>query len=170
MRLRALEDTMAGRLTATALAALKKDMVDFHGELVLLLHWSLVNYAGVAKILKKHDKLLGGSTQSTLLGTVLLQPFRLTDTLSRLTKQAETHVKELSQRDAGAPPAPGRRSGDATMPGATEGPIIKRTRAALGMLQQLQSTAHTPSTLFPVPEGSTEAADNEPAAKRPHTK
>ena len=24
-------------------------MVDFHGELVLLLHWSLVNYAAVAK-------------------------------------------------------------------------------------------------------------------------
>lgn len=38
---------------------LPKQMVDFHGELVLMLHWSLVNYAAVAKILKKHDKMTG---------------------------------------------------------------------------------------------------------------
>jgi hypothetical protein len=27
------------------------------GEMVLLLHWSLLNYAAVVKILKKHGKL-----------------------------------------------------------------------------------------------------------------
>lgn len=48
-------------------------MVDFHGELVLLLHWSLVNYAAVAKILKKHDKLTGSRLRAPVLASVLHQ-------------------------------------------------------------------------------------------------
>lgn len=50
-----------------------KQMVDFHGELVLLLHWSLVNYAAVAKILKKHDKLTGSRLRAPVLASVLHQ-------------------------------------------------------------------------------------------------
>jgi hypothetical protein len=48
-------------------------MVDFHGELVLLLHWSLVNYAAVAKILKKHDKMTGSRLRAPLLASLLHQ-------------------------------------------------------------------------------------------------
>lgn len=54
----------------------RRQMVDFHGELVLLLHWSLVNYAAVAKILKKHDKLTGSRLRAPVLASVLHQVWR----------------------------------------------------------------------------------------------
>ncbi|KAL6322970.1 hypothetical protein AAG906_022873 [Vitis piasezkii] len=39
---------------------IRKDMVDFHGEMVLLENYSNINYTGLAKILKKYDKRTGG--------------------------------------------------------------------------------------------------------------
>lgn len=75
---------------------LRLAFVDLHGELVLLLHWSIVNYAGILKILKKHDKLLGGHTQKKLLGSILQQPFTSTESINRLVNTAETCVKQLS--------------------------------------------------------------------------
>ena len=36
-----------------------RDLADLHGEMVLLIHWSMLNYAAVCKILKKHDKRTG---------------------------------------------------------------------------------------------------------------
>jgi hypothetical protein len=44
---------------------LRAALVDVHGQLVLLLHWSLLNCAALLKILKKHDKLCGGGPAAT---------------------------------------------------------------------------------------------------------
>ena len=41
------------------------------GEMVLLLHWSLINHAAVLKILKKHDKRTGGLLKTALHAKVL---------------------------------------------------------------------------------------------------
>lgn len=76
--------------------ALRSAFVDFHGELVLLLHWSLVNYAGVVKILKKHDKLLGGHAQGVYLANVLHQPFTSTESISRLVRDTEAQVRSVA--------------------------------------------------------------------------
>ena len=45
-------------LSSPEMRKIRSQFIDLHGELVLLLHWSIVNYAGILKILKKHDKLL----------------------------------------------------------------------------------------------------------------
>ena len=65
IKLEALEERLAAAQRAAApgaaaprpaeLAALKASFVDFHGEAVLLLHWSLINYSGVVKV-----RCLGG--------------------------------------------------------------------------------------------------------------
>lgn len=79
-----------------AMESLRAEFVDFHGEMVLLLHWSLVNYAGIVKILKKHDKLMGGHAQKAFLQNVLQQPFTSTENISRLVREAEGQVQCLS--------------------------------------------------------------------------
>jgi SPX domain protein involved in polyphosphate accumulation len=79
-----------------AMESLRAEFIDFHGEMVLLLHWSLVNYAGIVKILKKHDKLLGGHAQRVFLQNVLQQPFTSTESISRLVRDAEEQVQNLS--------------------------------------------------------------------------
>lgn len=65
-----------------ALQGVKSRLVQFHGEMVLLLHWSLLNYAAVVKILKKHDKRTRVLLRAPYLANVLqqvrdakLQPF-----------------------------------------------------------------------------------------------
>jgi hypothetical protein len=80
-----------------ALQASKAALVQFHGELVLLLHWSLLNYAAVVKILKKHDKRTGVLLRAPYLANVLQQPFSSTTIMSRLAKRAEELVVHSSQ-------------------------------------------------------------------------
>ena len=84
--------------------ALHADLINFHGELILLFHYSTVNYAGILKILKKHDKLLsrersGDSAdrrRRDYLHTLLQQPFTSTESISRLVKAAEEEVRKVS--------------------------------------------------------------------------
>jgi hypothetical protein len=168
------------------LEKLRNEMVDFHGELVLLLHWSLVNYAAVAKILKKHDKLTGSRLRAPVLASVLHQPFLSTESISQLVKAAERHVQELTQlcggsdrpgstltseaRSAGATAsaaaATSSMSGageeavdpEAELAGSEHVAIFKRTRAALHMLNDMQQHASTPSTLLPPQAAASDAA------------
>jgi hypothetical protein len=98
------------------------------------------------------------------LANVLQQPFTSTEGISRLVRAAEAHVQRLSggARDAGGA---GRGDegqgggGGAAHEGPNEAALVKRTRAALGMLTRLRETAHTPSTLLPA------APDVAPAKK-----
>lgn len=72
-----------------ALSELKARLVDFHGSCVLSLHWSLLNYGAINKILKKHDKRTGVLLRAPCLANVLAQPFNSTSIMSQLVKQAE---------------------------------------------------------------------------------
>ncbi|PSC74275.1 SPX domain-containing 4 [Micractinium conductrix] len=168
-----------GAAAAAELDELRNQMVDFHGELVLLLHWSLVNYAAVAKILKKHDKLTGSRLRAPVLASVLHQPFLSTESISQLVKAAEQHVQELialcgsgdaavdaddsGEADteilAAAPCEDGEEGDGGTEPGSSHVAIYKRTRAALHMLSDMQTTAHTPSTLLPSSAAASEAPE-----------
>ena len=142
--------------------SIRTRFADLHGELVLLLHWSVMNYAGTLKILKKHDKLLGGHSQQNLLGTILNMPFTSTASVADLAASAETYVKELGDKremvlasndEASAERAnslrelmdEGEKWAEEQDGGNTV--LLGKTRAALAMLTQLQSSAHTPSTL-----------------------
>ncbi|GIL92808.1 hypothetical protein Vretimale_19231 [Volvox reticuliferus] len=79
------------------LQEVKSRLVQFHGEMVLLLHWSLLNYAAVVKILKKHDKRTGVLLRAPYLANVLQQPFSSTTIMSRLAKRAEELVVATTQ-------------------------------------------------------------------------
>ena len=57
---------------------------NFHGELVLLEHWTNLNYAALVKILKKHDKRSNLSLRSPILGNVLQQPFYNVEVLTAM--------------------------------------------------------------------------------------
>ena len=182
IRLQALRDRRA-ELGATPqdadAKALHTAFVNLHGELILLFHYSMVNYAGVMKILKKHDKIMGSQQdrKKEYLHTLLQQPFTSTESISRLVKEAEEEIRNLSPSSATGvnnainktAAAPGSKAVGTTKTGKDEAVaavdeplLVKRTRAALEMLEQLQQTAHTPSTLLPAGSLATEKAEKRP--------
>ncbi|KAF5824098.1 putative SPX domain-containing protein [Helianthus annuus] len=76
-----------------------RDLVDLHGEIVLLLNYSALNYTGLVKILKKHDKLSGKLSGALVrlpfIQKVLNEPFYKTDVLNNLVKKCETMLGQL---------------------------------------------------------------------------
>ncbi|MCD7468373.1 SPX domain-containing protein 3 [Datura stramonium] len=76
-------------------AKIRKDIVDFHGEMVLLINYSNINYTGLAKILKKYDKRTGGLLRSPYIQKVLQQPFFTTDLISKLVKECESTIDSV---------------------------------------------------------------------------
>ncbi len=52
-----------------------RHFVDFHGEMLLLVHWSILAYTGLVKILKKHHKRTGLLVRAPHLDNLLNQPF-----------------------------------------------------------------------------------------------
>ncbi|KAG2440853.1 hypothetical protein HXX76_003707 [Chlamydomonas incerta] len=136
-----------GASPAAALQAVKSRLVQFHGEMVLLLHWSLLNYAAVVKILKKHDKRTGVLLRAPYLANVLQQPFSSTAIMSKLAKRAEelvvatTHATPLpaaaatavaAATAAAAAAAPPRSGGRAAAEAAASGGQETHVTAAPG--------------------------------------
>ncbi|GLT39575.1 hypothetical protein SLA2020_137580 [Shorea laevis] len=74
---------------------MREDIVNFHGEMVLLENYSSINYTGLAKILKKYDKRTGGLLRSPFINKVLQQPFFTTDLVSKLVKECEKTIDEV---------------------------------------------------------------------------
>lgn len=74
---------------------IRKDIVDFHGEMVLLMHYSNINYTGLGKILKKYDKRTGGLLRLSFIQKILQQPFFTTDQISKLIKQCESTIDSV---------------------------------------------------------------------------
>ncbi|XP_076939381.1 SPX domain-containing protein 3-like [Bidens hawaiensis] len=77
------------------MSKIKKDIVDFHGEMVLLVNYSNINYTGMTKILKKYDKRTGGFLRLPFIQKVMEQPFFTTELVSKLVKECETTIGEL---------------------------------------------------------------------------
>lgn len=73
----------------------KKEIVDFHGEMVLLLNYSALNYTGLVKILKKYDKRTGALIRLPFIQKVLQQPFFTTDLLNKFIKECEAMLDYL---------------------------------------------------------------------------
>lgn len=84
IRLQDLEDRSNSISTPEEQQHLKSAFVKLHGEMVLLLHWSLLNFAAVVKILKKHDKHTGIALRGPVLSRVLQQPFYSTESITKL--------------------------------------------------------------------------------------
>lgn len=79
IRVERLEHDLAAPSTPEQLNNLHKQFVDFHGEVLLLVHWSILAYTATVKILKKHHKRTGLLVKAPQLGNLLSQPFCSTE-------------------------------------------------------------------------------------------
>ncbi|EEC80929.1 hypothetical protein OsI_23619 [Oryza sativa Indica Group] len=98
IRQKELQDRVAraaGRESKEELMRVRKEIVDFHGEMVLLENYSALNYTGLVKILKKYDKRTGALIRLPFIQKVLQQPFFTTDLLYKLVKQCEAMLDQL---------------------------------------------------------------------------
>ncbi|CAL9236995.1 unnamed protein product [Arabidopsis halleri] len=122
------------------ISEIRKDIVNFHGEMVLLVNYSNINYTGLAKILKKYDKRTGGGLRSRFIQKVLHQPFFKTDLVSRLVREWETTM------DAVFPvtivEAEAERCAAVTSAAAGEG-IFRNTIAALLTMKEMRRASST---------------------------
>ncbi|XP_041022753.1 SPX domain-containing protein 2-like [Juglans microcarpa x Juglans regia] len=81
-----------------------RELVDFHGEMVLLKNYSALNYTGLVKILKKYEKKSGAPIRLPFIQNVSQQPFSATDILNKLVKDCESMLCQVfSMNDPSAP-------------------------------------------------------------------
>ncbi|PNX94635.1 SPX domain-containing protein 1-like [Trifolium pratense] len=96
IRLKELQDRVAKvKDYSEEMMKIRKEIVDFHGEMVLLENYSALNYTGLVKILKKYDKRTGALIRLPFIQKVLQQPFFTTDMLYKLVKECETMLDYL---------------------------------------------------------------------------
>lgn len=116
---------------------MRKEIVDFHGEMVLLMNYSSMNYTGLAKILKKYDKRTGGVVRLPFIQKVVHQPFFTTDLISKLVKDCESTIESVF------PPLEPTRRFRAAAAGGGEGMIFRNTVAALLTMQDIRRGSST---------------------------
>ncbi|XP_010508209.1 PREDICTED: SPX domain-containing protein 3-like [Camelina sativa] len=119
---------------------IRKDIVNFHGEMVLLVNYSNINYTGLAKILKKYDKRRGGGIRSPFIQKVLHQPFFKTDLVSRLVREWETTMDSVFPAKVAEEGY--ERSAAVTSAAAGEG-IFRNTVAALLTMREMRRGSST---------------------------
>ncbi|XP_076921922.1 SPX domain-containing protein 1-like [Bidens hawaiensis] len=96
IKLKELQDNVAKAKDSTEeMIKMRKEMVDFHGEMVLLENYSALNYTGIVKILKKYDKRTGAVLRLPYIQKVLQQPFFTTDLVYKLVKECEALLDRL---------------------------------------------------------------------------
>ncbi|KAG6501602.1 SPX domain-containing protein 1-like [Zingiber officinale] len=170
------------------LMRVRKEIVDFHGEMVLLENYSALNYTGLVKILKKYDKRTGALMRLPFIQKVLQQPFFTTDLLYKLVKECESMLDRIfpkneqfvSVNDTGREP----REDNPSIPGSSfvgskvpeleeieymESLYMKSTVAALRSLKEIRSGSSTVS-VFSLPPlqntGLDETCKNIPVVKQ----
>lgn len=190
IRVKDLSDRLKAASGSSERVAMKSASVHLHGEIVLLLHWCELNYIGLVKILKKHDKKTGLLLRSPFLANVVKQPFCSTTILKRLVKQVEETI--LEEEDGGAQGGgEGETRGGggsmeieepATLPqlvgeysldsddevegcGAEDGGILKQTKVAINLWRELQKSK-TPGGQGERRVSVDDNDNNEPAPKR----
>lgn len=90
IRLKELRDRIGkAKDSKEKMMSIRKEIVDLHGEMVLLENYSALNYTGLVKILKKYDKRTGDLMRLPYIQKVLQQPFYTTDLLYKLIKESE---------------------------------------------------------------------------------
>ncbi|KAF5482170.1 hypothetical protein F2P56_002759 [Juglans regia] len=96
IRLKELQDRVAKAKDCNEeMMKIRKEIVDFHGEMVLLENYSALNYTGLVKILKKYDKRTGALIRLPFIQKVLQEPFFTTDLLYKLVKECEAMLDRL---------------------------------------------------------------------------
>ncbi|WVZ77438.1 hypothetical protein U9M48_025302 [Paspalum notatum var. saurae] len=108
IRQKELQDRVVSALemgSAEELLRVRKDIVDLHGEMVLLENYSALNYTGLVKILKKYDKRTGALIRLPFIQNVMQEPFYATDLLFKLVKDCEEMLDQLQPRSQPSVPS-----------------------------------------------------------------
>ncbi|XP_022145080.1 SPX domain-containing protein 1-like [Momordica charantia] len=145
IRLKELQDRVAKTKDYDEeLTQIRKEIVDFHGEMVLLENYSALNYTGLAKILKKYDKRTGALIRLPFIQKVLQQPFFTTDLLYKLVKECEAMLDRLfsANEQPALAEAAGGDEGCAPSASATATP---NSDGLLGMPKELAEIEHMES-------------------------
>ncbi|KAJ0008056.1 hypothetical protein Pint_30106 [Pistacia integerrima] len=95
IRLKELQDMEANLSCHREMLNLQKDILEFHGEMVQLLQYSVLNSTGFVKIVKKHKKRSGSSIHVSFMPRVLEQPIFSTGLLYKLMKECEAMLYRL---------------------------------------------------------------------------
>ncbi|CAN8252421.1 unnamed protein product [Cochlearia groenlandica] len=133
---------------------IRKEIVDFHGEMVLLENYSALNYTGLVKILKKYDKRTGDLMRLPYIQRVLQQPFYTTDLLFKLVKESEALLDTFfpaaaTTHDESSEDIQAELSEHKFM----ESLHVKSTIAALRVLKEIRSGSSTVSVFSLPPLG-----------------
>ncbi|XP_047944727.1 SPX domain-containing protein 1-like [Salvia hispanica] len=155
IRLKELRDSVANaKDKKDEMIKIRTEIVDFHGEMVLLENYSALNYTGLVKILKKYDKRTGALLRLPFIQNVLQQPFYTTDLLYKLVKECENMLDQMFPL-----PVVGNEPSTSSAPeeGVMEEPkelaqikymkslYMKSTLAALRVLKEIRSGSSTVS-------------------------
>ncbi|XP_050214798.1 SPX domain-containing protein 1-like [Mercurialis annua] len=162
IRLKELQDRVAKAKDCNEeMIKIRKEIVDFHGEMVLLENYSSLNYTGLVKILKKYDKRTGALIRLPFIQKVLQQPFFTTDLLYKLVKECEIMLDRLfpvidlpsSVEVADGDEACDPSTSDTTttiITAENDGLYMKSTISALRVLKEIRSGSSTVS-VFSLP-------------------
>eukprot|EP01023_Acetabularia_acetabulum_P003958 TRINITY_DN11653_c0_g2_i2.p1 TRINITY_DN11653_c0_g2~~TRINITY_DN11653_c0_g2_i2.p1 ORF type:complete len:329 (-),score=28.70 TRINITY_DN11653_c0_g2_i2:77-1063(-) len=112
-----------------------------YADLFLLLHWVLLSFAGINKILKKHDKLTGKMLKDPYIHNVLQQPFYSTKYISEYIRTCRQRIGELKVMLTND-----RRRDLVT---EQQAGLCNKTMQAIQMWMDLSQNASTPSTTIP---------------------
>ncbi|KAL0333901.1 UNVERIFIED_CONTAM: SPX domain-containing protein 2 [Sesamum angustifolium] len=163
IRLKELQDRVAkAKDRKDEMIRIRKEIVDFHGEMVLLENYSALNYTGLVKILKKYDKRTGALLRLPFIQKVLQQPFFTTDLLYKLVKECERMLDQMfpanqAPSSIGAADLIEPSTSSATDEGLIKEPkelaeieymkslYMKSTLAALRVLKEIRSGSSTVS-------------------------
>ncbi|XP_028779306.1 SPX domain-containing protein 1 [Neltuma alba] len=107
IKLKELQDRVSrAKHSNEELVTVGREIVDFHGEMVLLENYSALNYTGLVKIIKKYDKRTGALVRLPFIQEVLNQPFFKIDVLDKLVKECEVMLSNIFPKSE----APGESS------------------------------------------------------------
>ena len=81
---------MATACTREKLVALHGQVLNLHGETLLMMHWSMLAYTGLVKIMKKYHKRTGKLLHAPDLSDLLSHPFCCTE-----VRRASPHASGL---------------------------------------------------------------------------
>ncbi|XP_075496611.1 SPX domain-containing protein 1-like [Primulina tabacum] len=149
------DDVVEARCSTVELMKIGRKMVDFHGEMILLENYSALNYIGLVKILKKHDKRSNGDHLIRLgfVQIILQQPFLRTQVIKDLVKECESmiiyHILSGHQHQEPAAPSICRVRGGCVEDisdeelGEMENMYLRLTISALRALKKIRSGSST---------------------------
>ncbi|CAI0415059.1 unnamed protein product [Linum tenue] len=129
-----------------------REIVDLHGEMILLENYSALNYTGLVKILKKYDKRSGALLRVPFIRKVTQQPFFTTHVLNMLVKECEATLDVLFPRNE-----PPTSSVVPPEPSGGESMYMKQTLSALRVLKEIRSGSSTVN-MFSLPPLQSHAA------------